>query len=479
MAAPTQTLTVKDPGIGVVAPATSIPCVIGACSTGTANVLKSHTSIADLVAEFGQGQAVECAAEILAKAGGPVRVMKMATSVAAANSAVTPTRVGTSTGTITVAGTALDDYEAEISIVKTGTLGTGTFKYSLDDGRTYSEVITIPAGGTYAIGSSGLTLTFVPGAGAVFFEAGDQHSFDTTAAMWNGTDLGNAVTALLADTQTWDFLVCAGKHATASAANTILAALDTHLSTFATQYRYVRAILDGGAESDSTTIAAFTNTSRRILVAYDDADVASAKPFPGWGVPKRPGVNQFAVRAAANLISTDLARYASGPLTGVVEIDYDEFRKATMDDAKFATLRTFQGVQGFFICNARLKSPMGSDFEFWQHGRVMDVACRTLYEAQLQFLSAGVRVNSDGTIDERDAARIEKEVLAKLKAVLLEPLNAEGFAGHVSDLGYRVSRTNNVLTTKTLVSELALRPLGYPKTINTTAGYATQVAAAA
>lgn len=479
MAAPSQTISIKDPGLGVVAPATSIPCVVGPASAGTANVLYSYSSIADLVAAHGQGQGVECAAAILAKAGGPVRFMKPATSVAASNGSVTPVRVGTSTGTVTVAGTALDDYEVIVEVTKTGTLGTGAFMFSLDDGRTYSEALTIPAGGSYVLPSTGLTLTFVAGGGPTYFEDGDTHSCDAVAAMWNSTDLGNAVTALLADTKKWDFLVLAGKHATASAANTIMAALDSHLTSFANQFRYVRAMMDGGKEGDATTIAAFSNSSRRILIAYGDCDVASAKPFAGWGTPMRPALNELAVRASSELISTDLARFATGPLTGVVAISYDEFLKATVDDAKFSSLRTFQGVEGFYICNARLKSPVGSDFEFWQHGRIMDVACRVLYEAQLQFLSAGVRVNGDGTIDERDAIRIEKEVTAKLEAVLLQPKNAEGFNGHVSALGYRVSRTQNVLATKTLASELAIRPLGYPKTISSVVGYATNVLAAA
>jgi hypothetical protein len=191
-------------------------------------------------------------------------------------------------------------------------------------------------------------------------------------------------------------------------------------------------------------------------------------------------VNVAAARAAASLISTDLARFASGALTGVTAISFDEFKQGVIDDAKFGSLRTFQGVEGFYITNARLKSPIGSDFEFWQHGRIMDEACRILYQAQLRFLSAGVRTNNGtGTIDERDAVRIEKEVTAQLEAVLLQPKNAEGFSGHVSALSYRVSRTQNVLTTKVLATELAIRPLGYPKTITTTVGYATNVALAA
>ena len=95
--------------------------------------------------------------------------------------------------------------------------------------------------------------------------------------------------------------------------------------------------------------------------------MASAKPFVGWATPKRPSTYVVAARAAASLISTDLARTATGPVPSVVAISHDEFQTEVMDAAGFSTLRTFQGQEGFWITNARLKSPAGSDFEFWQH----------------------------------------------------------------------------------------------------------------
>lgn len=477
-----QDFTINDPGLGLVAPATSIPCIVGPASAGPVEEMQSFTSINDLVASFGQGQGVELASHVLAVSGGPVRFVRPDTSVAAANSAVTKANGGASSGTVTVAGDAFDDYEAVVTIRKDGTLGTGEFSYTLDGGLTESETLTIPAGGTYEIPNTNLTLTFVPGAGPVFFVAGCTNSFTATAEMWNATNLGDAVTnALLPSRIPWDFLVLAGQHATAAAAATIFAALSTHLATLHDAYRFVPAMLDGGADADSGFGAAFASVSDKFLcVPSSTARVASSKSFAGWATPTRPTLNVFAARAAANLISTDHARYASGSIRGVRTISYDDFAAGGVLDAlKASTLRTYQGAEGAYFKNARMKSASGSDFQFWQHARVMLTACRVVEEAQRQFLSAGLRTIAGGFIDERDAARVEKEVRAKLKATLLEPKNAEGTDGHVSAVGYRILRDHNVLGTGQLGTEVGVQPLFYPKTFKTQLGFATNVVGAA
>lgn len=485
MALQSQTLVVNDPGLGTVAPATSIPLVMGFSSAGTANEMRSYSSIALLLSEQGQGQAVEAAASILARSGGPVRFMKTATSVAGSIGTPDVTLTGSATGTVTAATTPNDDYEIHVQIVTTGTLGAGVFRYSLDDGRTWSENITIPAGGTFVLPNTGLTLTFTPGAGPVFFEAGDLHEIDCVAPMWNATDIGAAVTAILSDSLSWDFLVLAGKVETGAAAATIGAALDTHLATLFNKYRYRRAIMDAGNEAAATVKSAWAATfSKRTAVCFGDVDMTSAKPFAGWAAPKRPVVNVVAVRAAAALISQDLTRGGgTNPLPDVLAISHDEFVTETMADAKFTTTRTWPGAEGFFLNEALLKSPAGSDFRYWQHGRVMDAACKTVYEAQQPFHSTEFRTKADQTIDERDASRVEKEVDAKLESVLgratleVGPKNASGRPGHVDDFAYRVDRSEKIFNTETLATEVAIKPLTYPKFIRTTLGFAAVVAA--
>jgi Protein of unknown function (DUF2586) len=477
MAIPGQVITVNDPGLGVVEATITTPWIMGVAEKGTVTAPASVSTKSDAIATWGEGPLTEAVCHILDIAGGPVIGQRITGSVAGASGAVTPTRVTTSTGTVVVTvGVAKHDYEVQIIVLKTGTVGVGTFKYSLDDGYTFSEELVIPSGGAFIIPTTGLTVTFTAGLGPLFFEKGDRFEFDCTAPFYSTTNVADCFTALKASGLDFAFIVLVGKATLATDAATMFAALATQLAGLETIFKYARAMMDAGKEATPATITAFASAANsRILVSYGDTDMASSKAFTGWGTPKLSALLPIAARAARSLISTRLGRFASGPLTGLVAISHDEFKTEVMDQNKFATLRTFPGVPGFYITNGRMKSSSGSDFRLWMYGRIMDVACSTVYRAQLQFLNKGVRTTPKGTINDKDAASMESMVKAQLDAVLTEPLNAEGSKGHVSARNYKIDRLNNIQQTNILQATIAIRPLGYAEQIVATIGFALNV----
>lgn len=481
MAIPGQSLSIPDPGLGPTPEAVNAFLLMGACEKGAVNTLYAFNRKGDAVDTLGQGPLTELGCKILDLAGGPVYFMRLTGSVAGAAGAVTPTLYGTATGTITVAGAAFDAYNVRIEIATSGTVGVARFRYSLDassllksDQYSWSEVLTVPAGGTFVIPNTNLTLTFVPGAGAVFFERGDVHTFTTTAPYYSTANLASGVTALLADSHEFASLVLTGEPVSTSAGVTMFGAFTTHLSSLQAQFRYLAGMMDAGTDTPTNAITDYAAVaSSRILPAYGDVAIDSSKPFAGWGTPRMPALVSVAARAAQSLISTDLARVASGPLEGVVAISHDEFRTELLDSQKLCTLRTWQGSPGFYITNGRLKSAPGSDFQFWQHRRLMDVACSVVIKMQQQYINASVRTRAGtGAMDERDAVKIEQKVLSALSDVLLSPSNAEGTPGHVSRLDYKIDRTNNINTTGVVLSTVAFQPLGYVKSFSTQISFA-------
>jgi hypothetical protein len=474
MPIPNQQIQIQDPGLGLVEPIETIPLFVGYSSLGTANVLGSFNSVNDLVAQRGQGPSVEDAATTLANAGGPVLHMKLTCSVAGANSAVTELPGGGPL--VTVTGTANDDYDAKVTIDLGGALGVGKFHYSLDGNQTPSETLTIPAGGSFAIANSGLTLTFASGT----YVLGSVYSFTTTAPMFNSSDLSAGFAALAADLTKWSFIVASGRQATGSAAATLYAALESQLNTFQTQHRYVAGMIDGGDEAAATVAAAHAaTTGKRVMRCYRDIGLLSSKPFPGWSSPVRRNVSGIAMRAAQSLISTDLGRFASGPIPGARSISHNEYVTETMDQQKFATMRTWPGYGSqIFITNGRLPAPAGSDFQYWQYRRVMDVACETVYEQQAFMANAGFRAKPDGTMADEDRIRWENRINNALRIRLTQPLNEEGTPGHVSDVKYKIDSTWVITNTNQIVSEVAVQPLGYGKFITTRIGFVAQILAA-
>lgn len=487
MAIPRQTLRVRDPGLGIVELTGNLFVFVGTAEKGASNQVLPFTSPDQVVDEYGQGELSETLCHVLTVGGGPVYGCRVNASVNPVTSAVTKTAAGSSTGTISLSGNALYSYQGVIEIVTTGTTGAGRFRYSLDNGRTWSEEITIPSGGTFAIPNTGITATFTAGGGPTHFEAGDLYEFTTTSPHYGTTELADAVAAIRTYMSaspgfSFDAIFLTGRNATGSGAATLFGALSSHLASFFQSYAYMAGALDAGSgDTRSNVKSAFASVADRSIAAvYGDVVAVSGKPFAGFGAPLMPLLTVAAARAkgTANgetLISTDLARVADGPLTGVLAISHDEFHTPDLDDAKISTSRTFPMSAGYFLTNMRLKSPMGSDFLYWQHARIMNAACRAVAQEQMLFINAGFDTNPDGTIAEHEAKRLESRVNEKLRVVLMDPQNVEGTQGHVSAVRYSVNRSNNVLQSNKLMSRVAIRPKFYAKDIETELGFAANV----
>lgn len=463
---PGQTITVRDGGIGLPSSGVAFPLVWGHTALGTANTLYFSTNPNSLRDTLGQGQAVEQALPLILTNGG-VLVMKTAASTAGAAGAVTKTAIGASTGTVTVAGAAFDAYQVKVRIKATGTVATGRFDYSLDqlgNSPTFSEEITIPSGGTYAIPSTNLTLTFTPGAGAVFFESGDYHVFACTAPQYTTSDLATAATALLLALGNYKIeqTTFTGRSVSGAAAATMAASIATVMSQLELRHRWARAIMDGGVDTGANVKAAFASFSNnRVAVCFGTADIPTLNPHAGWGVPRFTAAFAFTERAAGADLSENLGRVASGSLR-VAAIQNDENTSQQFLEAdKLNTLRTLDGETGFFCTNGYLKSASGSDFIYYDWGRVMDRACRVVFETLQPWLLRKVRILTDGsgTLDPRDAERIRTALTVALRAALKGP-TVEGVPDmdHVTDLSVTVDLTNNVKLTRQIHTVVQLVP---------------------
>ena len=380
---------------------------------------------------------------------------------------------GGNTGTQTVAISAaspLDTYSAVVTITGAGALGAATFTYSLDGGNTTSPTQLVPASGTYVIPDTGLVLTF-----SGTSTAGDYFTFTATPASFSTTDLANAMTQVLASTQTWAFAHVVGAPSAVAGAATLLAALDTQLGTAAAAYRYARGLIEVPSDTDANTLSGFaTASSTRVGACAGYAYTTSAL---NGRVTSRNSAWHAAARASKVPPSEDLGRVASGSVAGITAPSVgagatpvsallrDERATPGLDAGRFTTLRTIIGRQGFYVTHGRLMAPNGSDYTFLQNGRVMDIAATAVRNALLTYLNDSVRVDSaTGFILEKDARSIEAFVDGQLRAALTQP-------GYASDLTFQVSRTQNILSTGTLATTLRVVPLGYASQITVDLGF--------
>ena len=413
-------------------------------------------------------------------------------STAGACSAVVKTAVagGTGTGTITVAGAAYDAYQARVSITRTGTVNVGAFKYSLDGGDVYSGEIVIPGGGTYLIPDSNITLTFVVGGGPVIFEAGDVHTFTTTAPEFTTGDIATTIAALLVDPTQWGFIHLVGapqtgNDATKSAASaTIATAMSTHMNTAEVAARYGFCLMDApdvanDSSGDSALAAAFANfSSLRVGLCAGYSEQVSA--IDGR-VYRRPDNWVLAARVACIPVQEMPSRVDSGPVGGISALGRDERSREYLDALRISTMRTHIGKQGVYVTSGRLLAPAGSDFELIPNRRVLDKACAAARLALLKFLDDDLFVNgtastvvagqpgAPGTIREGDARRVENYILSQVQATLGDA---------VSEVVITCNRADNLLSTKNLRVTIRVIPKGYARFVSADIGLSNPALAA-
>lgn len=481
MALPSLTETVLDPGLGLVEPAADTPLVTGTASVAAKNTLFSISRLSDIRSSLGYGPGAEDVAKMLQERGGPVYFINPTASVAASGGGTaTAGSANTGTGTVVISGSATDVFTGKVQITKTGTAGVARFKYTLDNhdstlfDPTWSADYLIPAGHSSVLTGSGLTITWSNGG----FVSGDTYTWSNLPAMQSTTDIAGVATVLLAlpsiQIPIW---VHEQLNATATTASGIAAAISGHLTSLAGQHRYGRAMVDAGSSDTSANVLAEAEnwTSRRVSAWYGTHYLLSVVPYEGFSIRKVSCVASAAARAARELISSDLARFASGALEGVRGIVFDGSLDETLDGVKIATLRRHFGQPGFYIAKARLKSPAGSDFTDWHLGRIMDVACRTVYEALLPFLSESLRTTSKGTLDPKDGAAVQDAANNALAAQLVQKADARGQPGYVSAVKYTVNLTNPFGTTKEVQGQVAVRPKQSADFINTNLGFSLNV----
>lgn len=466
MALPGVKQTIADGGLGIAQPSDANTQVkMGVCSSGTVNVLYSFTDPTLLRATMGQGPTVESAANTLAIAGGTVRVMRLTGSVAGVLGGVT--KVGTGTSVATVAGLPFDSYDAVAVITRAGAslaAGTAAFKYTLDGGDNYSAEIAIPTSGIYAIPDSNITITW----GAGTFVVDDTYSFTATAPGYSASDVTAAFVALRADPTPWGFVHLVGAAANGAGSATIAAVVDTQMTAAEAQFRYGFAIMEAADDTDANLKTAFANfVSTRVMVAAGYEELVSAV---SGRVYKRSAAWPISTRIAQQDVRRDAARFRGdkegGALPGVVKLYRDEYATEALDVARFATLRTYPGVPGFFITNGRMMASLSSDFQYVQFRRLMDLACAVNYLAMLEYLNDdALRVDAiTGFINEVDARAIEAVVTGKLEAELTN-------RNRVSSAQVILKRDSNILSTLTLTETVRIVPKGYSKFIDANIGF--------
>jgi len=361
-----------------------------------------------------------------------------------------------------------DDYEVRILFVDGGTRGVAgvTYQWSLDDGRTYSAVTALGTA-TYIIvpESGGVKINL--GSGTI--AAGATIAFPTVAPKWNTTDLGVALDALKNSAASWEIV-----HVVGPCDSDDAEVIDLKVSGMASVGKYHAFVastrLPVGDESEATYQSSLGGEFADFTTVFGSICAGGVETISSVSGRKyvRPFSYIMAAREAASSQEVDTAWVGFGalPVTKIRDangnpLHHDESVNPGLDDARFCVARTVEGYPGVYVNRPRIFSSDVSDFQLMPHRRVMNIAREISRLAMILELNVPIAVDAaTGFIKERAARQIEATVTAKLAAALL------GTPAKASDVTFVLSRTDNLISTKTMNATLRIVPLAYVETIN-------------
>lgn len=477
MTQPSVTLTELDGQLGVLPPSSGqLLAIVGVSSSGPVATPATFAKVKDVVANFGAGPLVEAAAYAITNYGNPVAIVRAGVAVAGSAGTIDVSSVtGSSVVTVHSGSAPLDQYQVKLKVVNGGTIAAAgiTLQTSLDGGRTYRPIVALGTASTYVVPEAGVQFDFAAGT----LVTGDTVSVQMVAPNWDTTTLPAALSALRDSAITWETCLIVGPVASAA-----LTAIDSAFAGMAAAHKYRWFVANtrqptrtaSPAETEAAYLSSLTTAFASVSSTHGMLCAGDALIISGVSGRQYMSPAAYALGALNANVSheIDIADINLGSLPGVSVTDdngnnlaHDESLNPGLDDVRFSVLRTWDAVQGVFNNRPRLFSPTGSDFEIAPHRRVINVAEAALYQYLIRRLNRPVLVNpTTGFLTEASAREIENGGTAVLRAALLAKPKA-------SAVSFVVSRTDNILSTKTLTGQARIVPLGYVEFIQVDIAY--------
>jgi hypothetical protein len=452
------------------------------------------------------------AAALACAAGGTVLAVKCPLTTKGLATAVTaaPTNAGTCVVTTTLDATngAWDDFNFKVVCQTAGTVGVApgpSIQVSVDAGRNFGPAISLGAATTYAVSKSGVTLNFT----GVPMVVADAYTFHTIGPKIQNTDIQAAINALVGSQYGaigWGstHLVsngnAIGSGPTPTFTGGYLAAdattIEGYLDSAATKYTFLRlmlplrdasmpAIYGGSAETDvawssalATDVGANAGNDPRVMAVGGFYNIPTAiGSNVSFGSPsyRRPAAWALAARTVAIPSQRMQSRVRDGSLTQIVInasadpldgfVYHDDGSNGPLDTARICALRTRRGKGGLFVSHPNLLSQLGSTYNWWPKGAVIDIAEFLVHQLADDFIDADVRVNPNGTLYINDVNQIQDHIGKGVDAVLLSQGMVSGPTLVVVDQTANVTATSKVPVTVTVFGR------GYIDEIDATVGF--------
>ena len=421
--------------------------------TGTMNAKKIREKVGNTPLADACMDAVEWGASsiycIPVKAGTPGTIEK-----------VTESKKGA--GTFAVKGAPNNAYDIVVEIVDSGKCNEGSFRYSLDGGNSFTEEATIPVGGEVVLESTGLTVTFTDAESSDSFTEGDNFTFSTTAPAMNNESVISAVESLINSPLLFEFV-----HIVGTSSRALWASLCTLANDFLTKYKrplffvceargkntsetleeYVNAMLEERKGINNICMQVVCSNSQYQRLDGRVQEINNAGILTGlYGRAKESQsigeVKSFPISAAKllKLLPEGIEDYI-----------------ATLDAAKYVTIRQYIGKEDYYVTSANMMAPEGSDYSYAEDVRVSNRLVKAVRQKALEEL----QVEIDPGDIETSLINIQEQLNTPLEDAVRDKIISSGTVA--------IDTANlNILVDEKLDINITYVPMGHVREMNLT-----------
>jgi len=455
---PDVNIDILDGGLGLVSSsATGVHAKVGVCSAGTANQIVGVSDPSKIKDLFGTGPLANALGDSFQAGSSVMYAVRAAGDIAGVTGTVTFTKTGT--GSMTVSGSPLDNYQVQVKIEDQGKINVASFRYSLDGGDNWSGKLTVQA--SYAIPDTGITLNFSEDAVTPenSFKTGDLYSFNTTAPKASVSSIQAAVQALLDSAYKFEFV-----HVVGEADAAVWTALASLATTAETKFRYIHFLAEAAGPGATDTVDDWVNArvteaqsfaSTRVSVCAARAEVIDL--LTGRQVDRNlAGI--YAGWVSACKIQKSPGEVALGAVPGIVRLlpaGLNDAHILALDQARYVTFRQYIGEAGFYVTNGRMMAPETSDFRYVELRRAMDKACGQVRTAALR----------------REHGEATEAGIEALEGDLTAPLDIMIGAGEITDGRVIIPKDQDVIATSTLQIKVRIVPVPIMRWIEVEIGF--------
>lgn len=365
----------------------------------------------------------------------------------------------TGSGNCTIEGKPNNTYDIIVIFTGAGGFNQAALKYSIDGGYSYSDEVTLPLTGKLVLPQTGLTFKFTEGTNAAeSFKVNDIYKVKTEAPQMSNLDVLEAIDQLKSISESYEFV-----HIVGEANKDLWSAISVkQVELYEIYKKPLLFVLEARNITEGETAEAYATQlikDKKDIKNYDIQVVAARAVYTRLDNTTKD-INLAGVacgfysraKVQQSIGETKTFSISEKKLIQLVPAGIEEFIPL-LDEANYLTFRKYEGLQGYFVTNARMMCPENSDYRYAEDVRVKNKIIRETRKEALKQLQ--------GDVDMSDVQG-SLEAIAKF---IETPLDTMIEKKEISSARITVPDGQDILVTEALNVVIRYVPVGHIREI--------------